>query len=54
MNLQFLFNTPISEAKELHPGYEDHASNIWQVRTDDQEFIVRSSRLVGKPDNKFW
>ena len=54
MDLQFLFKEPIIKVQELDPGYEDHASDVWLVTTDDGEVIVRSSRMVGEPDNDFW
>ncbi|WP_152656056.1 hypothetical protein [Oceanobacillus sp. CFH 90083] len=54
MNLAFLFNEPIKEVQELSPGYEDHASDVWLVKTENQEVVVRSSRMTEEPNNDFW
>lgn len=54
MDLQLLFSEPIKVIQELHPGYEDHASDVWLVKTDQQEVVVRSSRMSGEPNNDFW
>ncbi|MFJ7933327.1 aminoglycoside phosphotransferase family protein [Sporosarcina sp. NPDC096371] len=54
MDLQFLFEEPINEIVELSPGYEDHASDVWSVKTDNQEVVVRSSRLKEESNNEFW
>jgi aminoglycoside phosphotransferase (APT) family kinase protein len=54
MDWQFLFKEPIIEIRELSPGYEDHASDVWLVKTDNQEVVVRSSRMSGEPNNDFW
>lgn len=54
MDLQFLFQEPIKEIHELNPGYENHASDVWLVKTDKQEVVVRSSRMVENPNNDFW
>jgi fructosamine-3-kinase len=54
MDLQFLFEEPIIEIRELSPGYDDHASDVWLVKTEYQEVIVRSSRMVEEPNNDFW
>jgi hypothetical protein len=54
MDLQFLFNESIKEILELSPGYEDHTSDVWLVRTDYQEVVVRSSRMKEEPNNDFW
>ncbi|GAE37715.1 hypothetical protein [Halalkalibacter akibai] len=54
MDLQFLFQEPIKEIHELTPGYENHASDVWLVKTDKQEVVVRSSRMVEEPNNDFW
>lgn len=45
---------PILHIEELHPGYEDHASDVWLVKTKDEEVIVRSSKLEKEPNNDFW
>ncbi|MBO1626788.1 phosphotransferase [Bacillus arachidis] len=52
--LQELFNSPILSIDPLHPGYEDHASDVWLVRTEIEEVIVRSSKLKTEPNNDFW
>jgi hypothetical protein len=54
MDLQFLFNDLILKSQELDPGYEDHASGVWLVKTESQEVVVRSSRMVDEPNNDFW
>lgn len=54
MDLQFLFKESINEIVELSPGYEDHASDVWLVKTDHQEVVVRSSRMTAEPSNEFW
>lgn len=46
--------SPILHIEELHPGYEDHASNVWLIQTKDEEVIVRSSKLDEEPNNDFW
>ncbi|MFC9447014.1 nitrate reductase [Bacillus cereus] len=52
--LQQLFNSPILSVQALHPGYEDHASDVFLVRTEDKEVIVRSSKMYEEPNNDFW
>lgn len=54
MNLQPLFTEPIVEQRPLDPGYADHASDVWLVRTAAEAVVVRTSRLIGRPDNDFW
>lgn len=54
MMLQTMFSSPILHIEELHPGYEDHASNVWLVKTNYEEVIVRSSKLNEEPNNDFW
>lgn len=54
MMLQTMFSSPILHIEELHPGYEDHASDVWLVKTKDEEVIVRSSKLEQEPNNDFW
>lgn len=54
MDLEFLFNEPIKEMQELSPGYDDHASDVWLVKTKKQEVVVRSSRMNEGPNNDFW
>lgn len=52
--LQQLFTSPILSVQPLHPGYEDHASDVFLVRTEDAEVIVRSSKMNEEPNNDFW
>ncbi|ETT88578.1 phosphotransferase [Viridibacillus sp. FSL R5-0477] len=54
MDLQFLFKEPIKDMLELSPGYEDHASDVWLVKTDNQEVVVRPSKMKDDPNNEFW
>ncbi|WP_371320180.1 phosphotransferase [Chengkuizengella axinellae] len=54
VELQLLFEESIKEVQELHPGYDDHASDVWLVETDKQEVVVRSSRMSEEPSNDFW
>ncbi|HDR7356384.1 Uncharacterized protein BCZB5J_01995 [Bacillus cereus] len=52
--LQQLFTSTILSIQALHPGYEDHASDVFLVRTEDAEVIVRSSKMNEEPNNDFW
>ncbi|MGH0427981.1 nitrate reductase [Bacillus hominis] len=52
--LQQLFTSPILSAQALHPGYEDHASDVFLVKTEAEEVIVRSSKMTEEPNNDFW
>ncbi|MFB5579726.1 nitrate reductase [Bacillus albus] len=52
--LQQLFTSPILSVQTLHPGYDDHASDVFLVRTEDAEVIVRSSKMNEEPNNDFW
>lgn len=52
--LQQLFNSPILSVQALHPGYEDHASDVFLVQTEDTEVIVRASKMNEEPNNDFW
>ncbi|MES5894513.1 MULTISPECIES: nitrate reductase [Bacillus cereus group] len=52
--LQQLFTSPILSVQALHPGYEDHASDVFLVQTEDKEVIVRSSKMNEEPNNDFW
>ncbi|MCG7344915.1 aminoglycoside phosphotransferase family protein [Sporosarcina sp. ACRSL] len=54
MDLDFLFEEDVKEIQELSPGYEDHASDVWLVKTEKQEVVVRTSRLTEEPNNDFW
>lgn len=51
--LQQLFTSPILSAQALHPGYEDHASDVFLVKTETEEVIVRSSKMTEEPNNDF-
>ncbi|QHW29645.1 phosphotransferase [Paenibacillus rhizovicinus] len=53
-NLQFLFKDPIIQQSELSPGYEDHASDVWLVQTENEEVVVRTTKMVERPNNDFW
>ena len=47
MNFNKIFQGEnILKITELSPGYEDHSSNLWSVKTDRQEIIVRSSKVT--------
>ncbi|MBM6645038.1 nitrate reductase [Bacillus sp. RIT 809] len=52
--LQQLFTSPILSVQALHPGYEDHASDVFLVKTEAEEVIVRSSKMTEEPNNDFW
>lgn len=52
--LQQLFASPILSVQTLHPGYEDHASDVFLVKTAFEEVIVRSSKMTEEPNNDFW
>ncbi|MGE7884091.1 phosphotransferase [Bacillus sp. NPDC094077] len=52
--LQQLFTSPILSVQPLHPGYEDHASDVFLVQTEEKEVIVRSSKMNEEPNNDFW
>ncbi|WP_432355584.1 phosphotransferase [Sporosarcina sp. A2] len=54
MDLQSLFEESIVEFQELNPGYDDHASDVWLVKTDKQEVVVRTSRMIEEPSDDFW
>lgn len=51
--LQQLFNSPILSIQALHPCYEDHASDVFLVQTEDTEIIVRASKMNEEPNNDF-
>ncbi len=40
----------IAGIKELSPGYDDHASDVWYVKTDRREVIVRASGIQDMND----
>ena len=52
-DLQELFDEPVLEQVELDPGFEDHGSSVFRVRTTREHVVVRSFRAehVGGP---FW
>ncbi|EMI9088325.1 MULTISPECIES: hypothetical protein [unclassified Bacillus (in: firmicutes)] len=52
--LQQLFTSPVLSVQTLHPGYEDHASDVFLVKTAAEEVIVRSSKMTEEPNNDFW
>ncbi|WP_439019813.1 nitrate reductase [Bacillus thuringiensis] len=52
--LKQLFTVPILSVQTLHPGYEDHASDLFLVKTASEEVIVRSSKMTEEPNNDFW
>ncbi|GAB6926244.1 hypothetical protein JCM10914A_02270 [Paenibacillus sp. JCM 10914] len=53
-HLHLLFDEPIMEITELDPGYSDHASDVWLVKTVTHERVVRASRWHHEPDHEFW
>lgn len=54
MDFRLFFEEPIKQIVELSPGYDDHASDVWLIKTDNQEVVIRSSRMVEEPSNDFW
>jgi hypothetical protein len=52
--LQSLFPEPIRSVTTLDPGYDSHASDVWRVETATGRWVVRASRLHGRPDNRYW
>lgn len=54
MDLQPIFSDPILEQTYLDPGYPDHASDVWLVKTASEEVVVRVSRLGSQPADAFW
>ena len=54
MDLQTLFPDKIISVKELSPGYENHSSDVWLVKTDCRDVIVRSSRSDDSNLGPFW
>jgi histidinol-phosphate phosphatase family protein len=54
IDFQKYFDEEIEEITMLNPGYEDHGSDIWNVRTASGEYIVRASRMQDEPQNEFW
>lgn len=54
MNLQPLFDEKIISQEELSPGYENHSSDVWLVKTVSREVIVRAFRSADEDDGPFW
>ncbi len=52
--VQQLFQEPILHMHELDPGYDEHASDVWLVKTRSSEVVVRRSRLTEEPSREFW
>lgn len=52
-DLRGLFSEPILEQTYLDPGYSDHASDVWLVRTEREEVVVRIPRFTGAPLGEF-
>ncbi len=44
--LQPLFDRPVRSVEYLAPGHSDHASDVWRVRTDVENVVVRASRAI--------
>jgi aminoglycoside phosphotransferase (APT) family kinase protein len=51
--MQSLFTNKILRTKSLHPDYDDHASSVTLVETEEGEYVVRSSSII-QLDNEFW
>lgn len=54
MELQNIFTAPIISINKLTPGYTDHASDIWLVKTTDEEVVVRASKVTEIDNSNFW
>ena len=54
MIIQELFKEKVLSFRELSPGYEDHASEVILVKTEDNEYILRSSDVVEPDAAVFW
>jgi aminoglycoside phosphotransferase (APT) family kinase protein len=52
-DLQSLFVDPVLEQVELDPGFEDHGSSVFRVRTATEHVVARSFRADGL-DGAFW
>ena len=52
--LQGLFAEPILEQTYLDPGYSDHASDVWRVRTEREEVVVRIPRFARPGRANLW
>ena len=46
MNIQDLFDKKILEQEYLDPGYEDHATEVIRVKTEDEQVVFRSPRYM--------
>jgi hypothetical protein len=53
LDLQELFDDPILELAELDPGFADHGSSVFEVRTAREHVIARSFRSAGA-GGSFW
>ena len=53
LDLQELFEDPIVELAELDPGFADHGSSVFCVRTAREHVIARSFRAAGA-GGSFW
>ncbi len=49
-----LFDGEILEVRVLDPGYENHASQVWDVNTSCGNYIVRTCKLNNTTENEFW
>ena len=46
MDLQDIFPCErIIDAKELSPGYDSHASDVWHIKTEKREVVIRASKI---------
>ena len=52
-DLQQLFAERILELEELHPGFDDHGSSVFRVRTAREDVVVRAFRADDLAD-PFW
>jgi hypothetical protein len=52
-DLRALFGEPILEQVELDPGFDDHGSSVFRVRTESEHVIVRSFR-ASQANGSFW
>lgn len=39
-------NEQMIEVHELSPSYDEHASDVWLMKTNEKEWIVRSSKIT--------
>jgi aminoglycoside phosphotransferase (APT) family kinase protein len=45
-DLHALFDAPVIEQVELDPGFEDHGSSVFRVRTANEDVVARSFRAA--------